>query len=66
MKAGYITLPSRSGWCVEIVCKDGQKIFKTLLARDYPTKKDVGRFIKDTYKITKNDCDKYEILECIM
>lgn len=66
MKSGYITLPSRNGWCAEITCKNGQKIFKTLLARDYPTKADVETYINNTYGITRDDCTKYDILECIM
>ena len=66
MKSGYITLPSRDGWCVEVICKNGQQIFKTLLARDYPTRNDVEHFINCTYGITKKDCSKYEISECIM
>ena len=66
MKCGYLILPDRDGWCVEITCKNGEKIFKTLLTRDYPTKDDVKKYIKDTCNITKDDCTKYEISECIM
>ena len=66
MKSGYITLPSRDGWCVEITCKDGKKIDKFLLVSDYPTKVDVETYINHTYEITRDDCTKYDILECIM
>lgn len=66
MKSGYITLPSRNGWCVEITWKFGKKISKILLARDYPTKADVEAYIKHTYGITRDECTKYDILECIM
>lgn len=66
MKCGFITLPSNVGWCAEITCKNGQKIFRTLFARDYPTKDDVERYINHTYGITRDDCIKYDISECIM
>lgn len=66
MKSGYITLPSRDGWCVEITCKNGQKIDRFLLVSDYPTKDDVETYINYTYGITRDDCTKYDILECIM
>ena len=61
-----IILPTNEGWAVEIICNNGQKIFKILLKKDYKTKLDVETYINHIYGITREDCVKYEILDAIV
>ena len=61
----FIDLPTRSGWYVEIKTNNGNKVDRILSQKDCKTKLDVEAFISHEYGITKKDCVKWEINECI-
>ena len=61
----FIDLPTRSGWFVEIKTSNGNKVDRILSQKDCKTKLDVETFISHEYGITKEDCVKWEINECV-